>query len=156
MTQPQTHWNSDLLDCCDDMNSCCYGFWCCPCFACTTSGKFGENDCLPLLDIFTPAITAACGIPLCVPPAALSLRVAIRHKYGIKGSLCKDIAVSCFCSWCSWCQMSREIKHRKKSHAVINVQAQSAVVNAQPASTVVAAQVHTINQQNIVYYHPLC
>uniref|UniRef100_A0A672YC49 Cornifelin homolog A-like n=1 Tax=Sphaeramia orbicularis TaxID=375764 RepID=A0A672YC49_9TELE len=103
----------------------CYGFWCCPCLACTVAGKFGENRCLPLCDIFSPAITAACGLPLCVPPAVLALRVGIRHRYGIKGSLCKDIASSCFCMWCSWCHMHRELKYRKK-HA-------PAVVNMQPA-----------------------
>lgn len=62
----------------------CYGFWCCPCMACSVAGEFGENRCLPLCDIFSPAITASCGLPLCVPPAALALRVAIRHRYGIK------------------------------------------------------------------------
>ncbi|XP_078141612.1 cornifelin homolog A-like [Centroberyx gerrardi] len=131
-----TNWNTGLFDCCDDYSSCCYGFWCCPCFACTTTGKFGESRCLPLLDICSPAITAACGIPLCVPPAALSLRVAIRHKYGIKGSLCKDIMTSCFCEWCSWCQMARELKHRKKGHVKVNIQPQPVVVNMQPPPTV--------------------
>ncbi|XP_028443995.1 cornifelin homolog A isoform X3 [Perca flavescens] len=86
----------------------CYGFWCCPCLACTVSGRFGENRCLPLCDICSPAILAALGIPLCAaPPAGLSLRAAMRNRYGIKGSLCKDIAVSCFCGWCNWCQMHR-------------------------------------------------
>ncbi|KAG8003184.1 Cornifelin, partial [Nibea albiflora] len=96
----------------------------CPCLACTVSGGFGENSCLPLCDICSPAILSACGIPLCAPPALLSLRVGIRHRYNIKGSICGDIAVSCFCNWCSWCQLQRELKHRKKNFVV--------VVNAQP------------------------
>ena len=62
----------------------CYAFWCCPCFACSTAKRFGERRCFPLLDILTPALMTAAGIPLCVPPAGLALRVAIRHTYGIK------------------------------------------------------------------------
>ncbi|KAF7663957.1 hypothetical protein LDENG_00194040 [Lucifuga dentata] len=130
---PLQNWNTDLFDCCSDTKTCCYAFWCCPCFACSTSADFGTNRCLPLCDILSPAIIAACGIPLCVPPAALSLRVAIRYKYGIKGSLCKDIATSCFCEWCAWCQMAREIKHQKKS-------------KGQPVRVVVNQ--HHIHQQN--------
>ncbi|KAM3620004.1 uncharacterized protein V6R79_016974 [Siganus canaliculatus] len=109
-----TEWKTGLFDCCDDVSSCCYGFWCCPCLACTVSGGLGENGCLPLCDICSPAVTSAIGLPLCAPPAALALRVAIRHRYAIKGTVCKDIATSCVCMWCSWCQMHRELKHRKK------------------------------------------
>lgn len=43
--------------------------------------------------------------------------------FSVQGSLCKDIATSCFCEWCSWCQMHRELKHRKNTPTVIvNVQ----------------------------------
>ncbi|XP_031599313.1 cornifelin homolog A-like [Oreochromis aureus] len=133
--KPLTDWNSGLFDCFKDTNTCCYGFWCCPCLACTVSGRFGENNCLPLCDICGPGILASFGIPLCVPPAVLSLRAAMRNRYGIKGSLCKDIAISCFCEWCSWCQMHREFKHRKKTPAVVNVQ-NNPVVNMQPNPTV--------------------
>nr|XP_033477860.1 cornifelin homolog A-like isoform X2 [Epinephelus lanceolatus]XP_033477861.1 cornifelin homolog A-like isoform X2 [Epinephelus lanceolatus] len=77
-----------------------------------------------------PAITAACGLPLCAPPVALALRVGIRHKYGIQGSICKDVATSCFCMWCSWCQMHREMKYRMKQPAVI--------VNMQPPPVIFA------------------
>ncbi|XP_078025059.1 cornifelin homolog A-like [Epinephelus lanceolatus] len=124
MAHSMTAWNSGLFDCCEDKCSCCYGFFCCPCLACSVAGKFGENRCLPLCDILSPAILAACGLPLCAPPAALSLRTGIRHAYGIKGSICKDIMTSCFCMWCSWCQMHRELKYRKKQPTV--------VVNMQP------------------------
>ncbi|XP_071398763.1 uncharacterized protein [Centroberyx affinis] len=147
---PSTNWNTGLCDCCEDCSTCCYAFWCCPCFACTTTGKFGECSCLPLLDMCSPAITAACGIPLCVPPAGLSLRVAIRHKYGIKGSLCDDIMISCFCEWCSWCQLARELKHRERGTQVINVQPQPVVINMQTAAPVMTSQVHVVNQQNKV------
>uniref|UniRef100_A0A3Q3AJD2 Cornifelin homolog B-like n=1 Tax=Kryptolebias marmoratus TaxID=37003 RepID=A0A3Q3AJD2_KRYMA len=113
ITQPMgkdSDWSSGLCNCCQDMNTCCFGFWCCPCLACTVAGNFGENACLPICDVLSPAVFAACGIPLCVPPAVLSLRSAMRNRYGIEGSLCNDIVVSCFCVWCSWCQMHRELK----------------------------------------------
>ncbi|KAL3047158.1 hypothetical protein OYC64_021393 [Pagothenia borchgrevinki] len=139
--KPETDWNSGLSDRFEDASTCCYGFWCCPCLACTVSGRFGENRCLPLCDMLSPTITASCGIPLCVPPAVLSLRVAIRHRYHIKGSLCNDIAVSCFCLWCSWCQMHRELKHRKKEPNVIVVQNQP-VVQMQPAVMMVPQAVY--------------
>ncbi|XP_029356135.1 cornifelin homolog A-like [Echeneis naucrates] len=137
MAYPLTTWNTGLFDCFDDVKSCCYGFWCCPCLACTVSGKFGENRCLPLCDLCSPAITAACGIPLCAPPAALALRVGIRHKYGIQGSLCKDIATSCFCMWCSWCQMHRELKNRKKNVTVVNMQPAPVMMAPGPTAPVI-------------------
>uniref|UniRef100_A0A8C9YHL2 Cornifelin n=1 Tax=Sander lucioperca TaxID=283035 RepID=A0A8C9YHL2_SANLU len=115
------NWSSDLFDCGENASSCCYGFWCCPCLACTVSERFGENRCLPLCDICSPAMLAALGIPMCAaPPAGLSLRAAMRNRYGIKGSLCKDILVSCFCGWCNWCQMHRELRHREKTPTVVN------------------------------------
>ncbi|XP_037553851.1 cornifelin-like [Nematolebias whitei] len=130
---PLTEWSSGLCDCFEDTSSCCYGFWCSPCLACSVSGRFGENYCLPLCDIFSPALAVICDVPLFAPPAALSLRSAMRSKYGIKGSLCKDIAVSCFCVWCSWCQMHRELKNRKKTPVIINLQTQTVVHHLQPA-----------------------
>ncbi|XP_011472422.1 cornifelin homolog B [Oryzias latipes] len=127
MSHKSSEWNSGLLSCCDDMNSCCYGFWCCPCLACTVAGSFGENRCLPLCDICSPTAFSSFGIPLCVPPAGLSLRVGIRHMYGIKGSLCRDIATSCFCVWCNWCQMHRELKIRNRDTSVVIKQPTPAV-----------------------------
>uniref|UniRef100_A0A8C7Z881 Cornifelin n=1 Tax=Oryzias sinensis TaxID=183150 RepID=A0A8C7Z881_9TELE len=127
MSHKSSEWNSGLLSCCDDMSSCCYGFWCCPCLACTVAASFGENRCLPLCDICSPAAFSSFGIPLCVPPAGLSLRVGIRHMYGIKGSLCRDIATSCICVWCNWCQMHRELKIRNRDTSVVIKQPTPAV-----------------------------
>ncbi|XP_001338157.1 placenta-specific gene 8 protein [Danio rerio] len=119
-SKPQeTLWNSGICDCFQDLNSCCYAYWCCPCFACSTAGEFGESTCLPLVDILGPAVMASFGVAFCVPPVTMSLRVAIRHKYNIRGSICNDIAVSCCCVMCSWCQMNREIKARKNAPNMI-------------------------------------
>lgn len=64
------------------------------------------------------------------------------HFVFLQGSLCKDIATSCFCSWCSWCQMHRELKHRKKTPVVVNMQparGAKATRNPPPAGVVVAS-----------------
>uniref|UniRef100_A0A672IWG7 Plac8 onzin related protein 2 n=1 Tax=Salarias fasciatus TaxID=181472 RepID=A0A672IWG7_SALFA len=99
------YWNTGLCDCCEDTSTCCYGFWCCPCLACTCqiiSERTGV--CLPLCDLFSPAIFASL------------LSIA-----SLQGSLCKDIAVSCFCSTCSWCQIHRKLKEHRKAPIIINV-----------------------------------
>uniref|UniRef100_A0A8C6UC20 Cornifelin n=1 Tax=Neogobius melanostomus TaxID=47308 RepID=A0A8C6UC20_9GOBI len=71
----------------------CYGFWCGPCLACTVSGRMKELYCLPLF-----------------PPVVYGMRVAMRNRYKIKGSLLNDLFASWCCAWCSWCQMHRELK----------------------------------------------
>ncbi|XP_030294297.1 cornifelin homolog B-like isoform X1 [Sparus aurata] len=95
-------WTSGICDCCDDMRECCFAFWCCPCFACKTAKAYGQCLCLPLLDIFS-----------CTYPITMSMRVSIRQRYGIRGSLCHDCLCSTCCPSCVWCQMSREMKSRK-------------------------------------------
>uniref|UniRef100_A0A3B4WNC1 Cornifelin homolog A-like n=1 Tax=Seriola lalandi dorsalis TaxID=1841481 RepID=A0A3B4WNC1_SERLL len=141
----QTEWNSGLCDCFENTSTCCYGFWCCPCLACTVSERFGENRCLPLCDVCSPAVMTACGIPIFVPPASVALRASLRNRYNIKGSICKDIIASCFCVSCVWCQMHRELKARKKNTITVNVQPAPVImapVNAAP--TVVSGQQRVI------------
>ncbi|KAA0703899.1 hypothetical protein E1301_Tti000457 [Triplophysa tibetana] len=121
-------WSTGICDCCQDMGTCCYGFWCCPCFACSTTGEFGESTCLPLIDLCGPGLMAAFGMAICVPPVTLGMRVAVRHRYEIAGSLCEDIMVSCCCTMCSWCQMNREIKQRKKFVTMVNQQPQPIII----------------------------
>lgn len=107
--EPWTDWHTSVCDCFEDASTCkdqwrrlvlssacttlaclcgsagCYGFWCCPCLACTVSSRFGENACLPLCDLCSFSLTAAFGIPLFgAPPAALALRASIRNRYKIK------------------------------------------------------------------------
>uniref|UniRef100_A0A3B3BMG6 Plac8 onzin related protein 6 n=1 Tax=Oryzias melastigma TaxID=30732 RepID=A0A3B3BMG6_ORYME len=122
----ETEWNTALLDCFEDPRTCCYGFWCGPCLACTVSGRFRELYCLPACDVLA-LLSQLMGVPLCVlaspifgitisvPPVAVSMRAAMRNRYGIKGSIAEDVAASCFCWWCAWCQMYRELKHRMKT-----------------------------------------
>uniref|UniRef100_A0A3B3UZJ6 Cell number regulator 5-like n=1 Tax=Poecilia latipinna TaxID=48699 RepID=A0A3B3UZJ6_9TELE len=134
-----------LFDCFEDVNTCCYGFWCCPFLACTVSRRFGENYCLPLCDMVTPAMLVACGVPLFVPPAGLSLRASIRNKHGLKGSLCEDILASCCCVWCSWCQMHRELKEHTP---VVVVMQQPQTPQPPTVINVQANPVMTVNQNS--------
>uniref|UniRef100_A0AAY5EQ63 Plac8 onzin related protein 2 n=1 Tax=Electrophorus electricus TaxID=8005 RepID=A0AAY5EQ63_ELEEL len=109
-----TEWSSGLCQCCEDMDSCCYAYWCCPCFACSTTSEFGEAMCLPLIDILGPGLLAASG-----------MAVSVRNKYEIRVrdvTHRPDIMISCFCIWCSWCQMHREIKHHNMPVTVISTQ----------------------------------
>ncbi|KAK6305426.1 hypothetical protein J4Q44_G00242060 [Coregonus suidteri] len=128
-------WKSGLFDSFQDMSVCCNEFWCCPCYASSTTGEFGESTYLPLMDIIGPAFMVAIGVPIIVPPASLSMRVAIRHKYGIQGSLFEDILTSCFCACCSWCQMAREIKEHKKGCTFITTQPVAIQVQPQTCPT---------------------
>uniref|UniRef100_A0A3B3BMD5 Uncharacterized protein n=1 Tax=Oryzias melastigma TaxID=30732 RepID=A0A3B3BMD5_ORYME len=128
----ETEWNTALLDCFEDASTCCYGFWCGPCLACTVSGRFGECYCLPLCDVLCTGAQLF-GPPVCVPPVAASMRAAMRNRYGIEGSIADDILAACCCTWCAWCQMHRELKHRRKTPVVINMQQQN-VINMQPAA----------------------
>ncbi|XP_062250816.1 placenta-specific gene 8 protein-like [Platichthys flesus] len=148
--QPLREWKTGLFDCFEDASTCCYGFWCCPCLACTVSGRFGENSCLPLCDLCSPAVFGLCGIPLFVPPVSVSLRSSIRSRYGIKGSICKDIAASCCCLTCSWCQMHREIKDLNKNRvAIINTQPVPVMMMAQPPM-MMAQPAMAVNQHGVI------
>ncbi|KAF7643402.1 hypothetical protein LDENG_00240330 [Lucifuga dentata] len=98
----QDEWTSGICDCCDDMKDCCFAFWCCPCFACKVSKSYGQCLCLPLLDI--------CGL---IPPVSMSMRVSMRQRYGIRGSMWNDCLCATCCAPCVWCQMSREMKMRE-------------------------------------------
>ncbi|XP_028322583.1 cornifelin homolog B-like [Gouania willdenowi] len=101
--QDSQEWGSGMCDCCDNVPECCFAYWCFPCFACTTSREYGEALCLPLAEYLGFAF----------PAVTMSMRVSMRQRYGIRGTMCNDCVLSCFCGPCLWCQMSREMKKRK-------------------------------------------
>uniref|UniRef100_A0A3B3D0I5 Plac8 onzin related protein 5 n=1 Tax=Oryzias melastigma TaxID=30732 RepID=A0A3B3D0I5_ORYME len=72
-TSISNEWSTGICDCFTDLPSCCFAFWCFPCFSCITAKKAGECLCLPLLDAF--------GF---IPPITTAMRVSIRHRYGIQ------------------------------------------------------------------------
>uniref|UniRef100_A0A671SSN6 PLAC8 protein n=1 Tax=Sinocyclocheilus anshuiensis TaxID=1608454 RepID=A0A671SSN6_9TELE len=92
LKQPQpkdsNHWSTGTF-------GCCISFFCFPCFACNTAKRYGECFCLPLIDQF--------GL----------MRVSMRHRYSIEGSIAKDCLLSFCCCPCVWCQMSREMDARE-------------------------------------------
>uniref|UniRef100_A0A673I9B8 Plac8 onzin related protein 5 n=1 Tax=Sinocyclocheilus rhinocerous TaxID=307959 RepID=A0A673I9B8_9TELE len=90
----------------------CFSFWCFPCFACATARKHGECLCLPLLDGFG-----------CIPPITMAMRVSVRNRYGIQGTICNDCLYSTFCGVCAWCQMSREMNVREQNVNLVHNQA---------------------------------
>ncbi|XP_051579361.1 cornifelin homolog B-like [Myxocyprinus asiaticus] len=112
MTHTANQWSSGICDCCDDMKSCCFAFWCFPCFACVTARNYGECLCLPLLD--------GSGF---IPPITLSMRVSARNRYGIQGTICNDLIHSIFCGPCVWCQMAREMDTREQTVTLASRQA---------------------------------
>uniref|UniRef100_A0A673IM85 Plac8 onzin related protein 1 n=1 Tax=Sinocyclocheilus rhinocerous TaxID=307959 RepID=A0A673IM85_9TELE len=91
------HWSTGTFGCVDLNNKkiCCISFFCFPCFACNTAKRYGECFCLPLIDQF--------GL----------MRVSMRHRYSIEGSIAKDCLLSFCCCPCVWCQMSREMDARE-------------------------------------------
>ncbi|XP_069057507.1 cornifelin homolog A-like [Pleurodeles waltl] len=88
-------WHSGMMDCMDDMGICLCGTFV-PCILmCRISKKFGENLCLP-----------------CLPGSLLALETAMRERWHIKGSICKDFFCQCFCGPCVLCRMAREVDRR--------------------------------------------
>ncbi|KAJ8008375.1 hypothetical protein DPEC_G00104170 [Dallia pectoralis] len=100
----KTPWSSGICDCCEDIQICCFGFWCPWCLLCQISSDFGECFCLCMLDWFSG----------CIPATSMALRSTLRERFRIQGSICSDCAVVTFCTQCSWCQMAREIKLRRR------------------------------------------
>nr|XP_057943909.1 cornifelin [Doryrhamphus excisus] len=109
--QHSNEWGSGICDCCNDVPMCCFAFWCLPCFACITTKKYGECLCLPLVDIFLGEI---------VPPVAMTMRMSMRHRYGIRGTMGNDCVCATFCMACVWCQMAREMKERDIPIVLVN------------------------------------
>ncbi|XP_075942945.1 cornifelin homolog A-like [Anarhichas minor] len=112
MTSVSSQWTSGICDCFQDLPQCCLAFWCLPCFSCKTAHEAGECVCLPLLDTF--------GL---IPPMTTALRVSVRQRYGIEGTICRDCLYSCCCGPCTWCQIAREMKTRKNPITFVSMAA---------------------------------
>lgn len=88
-------WRSGKCQCCDGTNTCCAICCCLFCFECWLADKLGEGCCMPW----------------CVPLSTMALRLKMRMKYNIKGTILKDFWASIFCKPCILCQMKREMDH---------------------------------------------
>ncbi|XP_033125877.1 placenta-specific gene 8 protein-like [Anneissia japonica] len=93
-------WSTSLFGCFEDIGSCLCGWLCYPCFACQVATNAGEH----------------CITPCCVPGAMIALRLKVRARLNIQGSLCNDCLVDTFCGPCSACQMHREINNSSNGH----------------------------------------
>uniref|UniRef100_A0A8C7CE17 Cornifelin n=1 Tax=Oncorhynchus kisutch TaxID=8019 RepID=A0A8C7CE17_ONCKI len=102
-TSSNSQWSTGICGCFDELQVCeLFAYWCFPCFAYTTTSKFGECFCLPLMDILM-GFTQLVGVS------------SMRESYHIQinGSMCDNCLVLTFCRLCASCQMSRELKTRR-------------------------------------------
>ncbi|XP_055872378.1 placenta-specific gene 8 protein-like [Biomphalaria glabrata] len=107
----QRDWSSGLCDCFTDMGSCCLA-WCCPCcLQCGLAQDMGESCC------------EACLYNWCNPGALFGMRVYIRAKENIRGSLCNDFNLTGGCCSCCYCcalaQLAREVKYIKSTKGYV-------------------------------------
>ncbi|PIO32845.1 Cornifelin-like protein, partial [Aquarana catesbeiana] len=94
-TTSKSEWNSEVMDCCEDMGICLCGTFV-PCIlACRVASDYGECCCLPFIG-----------------GALLAMRTGMRERYHIPGSICNDCICLTFCGVCTLCQMARELKAR--------------------------------------------
>ncbi|KAJ4837364.1 Protein PLANT CADMIUM RESISTANCE 10 [Turnera subulata] len=141
-------WSSGICACCDDMQSCCIGFFC-PCYL------FGKNaeylgsgtligSCVTHFIFWALVNTVCCcmtdgillGLPGCfVACYACGYRRALREKYNLQEAPCGDFATHFFCHLCANCQEYREIRERSGDNPP---DLRMAVVTAPPIQTMEA------------------
>lgn len=98
ITQTGGDWSTGLFDICNDRNIGILGAFVPCCLDLSLAHQFGESFCLPVL-----------------PGSTLALRVGIRERYKIQGSVCDDWTTVCCCYPLALCQMTREMKRRMKT-----------------------------------------
>uniref|UniRef100_A0A1A7XH58 PLAC8-like 1 n=1 Tax=Iconisemion striatum TaxID=60296 RepID=A0A1A7XH58_9TELE len=98
ITQTGGDWSTSLFDVCGDKTSCILGALMPLCLDLSLAHHYGECLCIPLL-----------------PGSTVAMRVGIRERYKIRGSVCEDWTTVCFCYPLALCQMIREMKRRMKT-----------------------------------------
>ncbi|XP_010869406.1 cornifelin homolog B [Esox lucius] len=98
ITQTGGDWSSGLFDVFGDRTTCLLGAFVPCCLDLALAHQYGECLCLPLL-----------------PGSTLAMRVGIRERYKIRGSICEDWTTVYCCYPLAVCQMIRETKRRMKS-----------------------------------------
>ncbi|KAF7206201.1 PLAC8-like 1 [Nothobranchius furzeri] len=97
VTQTGGDWSTSLFNVCGDKTSCILGALMPVCLDLSLAHHYGECLCIPLL-----------------PGSTLAMRVGIRERYKIRGSVCEDWTAVCFCYPLALCQMIREMNRRMK------------------------------------------
>ncbi|XP_071752081.1 PLAC8-like protein 1 [Centroberyx gerrardi] len=98
ITQTGGDWSTGLFDICGDKTTCILGALVPCCLDLSIAHQYGECLLLPLL-----------------PGSTFAMRVGIRERYKIRGSVCEDWTTVCCCYHLAVCQMIREIKRRTKT-----------------------------------------
>ncbi|XP_013874449.1 cornifelin homolog A [Austrofundulus limnaeus] len=98
VTQTGGDWSSGLFDVCGDKTTCILGALAPCCLDLSLAQQYGECLCMPLL-----------------PGSTFAMRVGIRERYKIRGSVCEDWTTVWCCYPLAVCQMIREMKKRMKS-----------------------------------------
>lgn len=98
ITQTGGDWSTGLFDVCGDKTTCLLGALVPCCLDLSLAHQYGECLCMPLL-----------------PGSTFAMRVGIRERYKIRGSVCEDWATVYCCYPLAVCQMIREMKRRMKT-----------------------------------------
>ncbi|XP_062288513.1 PLAC8-like protein 1 [Scomber scombrus] len=98
ITQTGGDWSTGLFDVCGDKTTCILGALVPCCLDLSLAHQYGECLCMPLL-----------------PGSTFAMRVGIRERYKIRGSVCEDWTTVCCCYPLAVCQMIREMKRRMKT-----------------------------------------
>ncbi|XP_074529144.1 cornifelin [Halichoeres trimaculatus] len=98
ITQTGGDWSTGLFDICGDKTTCIIGALSPCCLDLSLAHQYGECLCMPLL-----------------PGSTFALRVGIRERYKIRGSVCDDWTTVYCCYPLAVCQMIREMKRRMKT-----------------------------------------
>ncbi|KAG7484639.1 hypothetical protein MATL_G00052050 [Megalops atlanticus] len=98
ITQTGGDWSTGLFHVCGDVTTCAIGAVVPCCLDLSLAHQYGECLCLPLL-----------------PGSTFAMRVGIRERFKIRGSVCEDWLTVYCCYPLAVCQMIREMKRRLKS-----------------------------------------
>lgn len=98
ITQTGGDWSTGLFDVCGDKTTCILGALVPCCLDLSLAHQYGECLCMPLL-----------------PGSTFAMRVGIRERYKIRGSVCEDWTMVYCCYPLAVCQMIREMKRRMKT-----------------------------------------
>ncbi|XP_064628618.1 cornifelin-like isoform X2 [Lineus longissimus] len=93
-------WTTPLCSCGDNKKTCFQVIFCALCVECWLSRKMGEGYCMPW----------------CVPFSLSSLRLKLRTKYNIEGSILEDFCASLWCWPCVLCQLKSEVRYIERQN----------------------------------------
>ncbi|XP_048023612.1 PLAC8-like protein 1 [Megalobrama amblycephala] len=98
ITQTGGDWSTGLFDVCGDTSTFLMGAFVPCCLDLSLAHQYGECVCLPML-----------------PGSTFAMRVGIRERFKIRGSVCEDWTTVYCCYPLALCQMIREMKKRLKT-----------------------------------------